>query len=42
MMAGSVVPSALTRTWYETCSLTLDAVHCGGNLVCPVADKVVS
>src|SRR5215207_11380781 len=31
MTAGSIVPSALTRTWYETGSLTPDAVHCGGN-----------
>jgi hypothetical protein len=35
MMAGSVVPSALTQTRYETRSLTLDAVYCGGDLGLP-------
>ena len=35
MIAGSVVPSALIRTWYETCSLILDFVHCGGNFGLP-------
>src|SRR5918993_1917988 len=35
MIAGSVVPSALIRTWYETCSLMLDIVHCGGNFGLP-------
>ena len=35
MTAGSIVPSALTRTWYETGSLTPDAVHCGGNFGLP-------
>jgi hypothetical protein len=33
--AGSVVPSALTWIRYETCSLTLDAVQCGGDLGLP-------
>jgi hypothetical protein len=42
MMASSVVPSASTRIWYETCSLTLDASIVEEILVCPVADKVVS
>jgi hypothetical protein len=42
MMASSVVPSALTRSWYETCFLTLDASFAEEILVCPVADKIVS
>jgi hypothetical protein len=39
-MAGSVVTSASTRTWYEICSLTPSVAQ--EILVCPLADKVVS